>query len=463
MKRVLVQTWVVLCLAALAGLAAAADEGLFHNVPARYAPGMDWPQFRGPNRDGTAVGKNLLTQWPEGGPKLLWSVSGLGAGFSHVSVSGGLVFVTGLVDKEGRLAAYTLDGKLKWEARYGPEYSMGHPGARTIPTVHDGLVYVVSAMGRLSCFNAADGKPVWTNELFKNYGAKQIQWGYSESVLIDDDQVIATPCGSKATMVALDRKTGRQIWAAASLGHETNFCSAIAVNHGEKRMFVTMTDRAVVAFAAADGKLLWQHPYKNSRQNHCNSPIYHGGLLYVSSGYGRGAVGLELSADGSSVKQLWEQPKQDPVHGQAVLVDGYVYASSHQSIGGKWSCVELKTGRLMWEHPGVGRGGSVIAVGGLLYCYSEDGTVGLVRPSSEACQVISTFKVPQGDGSHWAHPVVCGGRMYLRHGDALMCYDVSAPVPVPAPAPIPPAPTAPPTPPPPTPSSDPTAVQGTKP
>lgn len=422
--RMIVRVLMVLC---VAGLAVAAEGELFDKVPAKYTPGLDWPQFRGPNRDGTAVGKDLLTEWPEGGPKLLWSANGLGAGFSHVSVAGGLVYVTGLVEKEGRLAAYTLDGKLRWEVKYGPEYSLGHPGARTIPTVHDGLVYVLSAMGKLSCFNAADGKPVWSVDLFKNYGAKQIQWGYAESVLIDSDKVIATPCGSKATMVALDRKTGRQVWAGAPLGHEANFCSPILVDRGDQRMIVTITDRAVVAFAADDGKLIWQHPYKNARQNHCDSPIYHDGLLYVTSGYGRGAVGLELAADGSGVKQLWEQPKQDPVHGQAVLVDGYVYASSHQSIGGQWSCLELATGRLTWQDAGVGRGGSVIAVGGLLYCYSEDGTVGLVRPSSEACKVVSTFKVPLGDGSHWAHLVVCGGRMYVRHGDVLMCYDVSAP------------------------------------
>ena len=148
-------------------------------------------------------------------------------------------------------------------------------------------------------------------------------------------------------------------------------------------------------------------------------------MLYVTSGYGKGAVGLAVAEDGGSVTQLWEQPRQDPVHGQAVLVDGYVYASSHQKAAGKWSCVEFTTGKLMWEDAGVGKGGSVVYADGMLYCYTEDGTVGLVRASPEKCEILGRFKVPLGDGDHWTHPVVAGGKLYIRHGDVLMCYDVS--------------------------------------
>ncbi|MCX5670993.1 MAG: PQQ-binding-like beta-propeller repeat protein [Planctomycetota bacterium] len=386
----------------------------------------DWPQFRGPNRDGKSTEKGLLAQWPEGGPNLLWSVQGIGKGFTHVSVSGGLVYVTGLAGKEGILRAYTLDGKLKWEAKYGPEWDKAQPGARSIPTVHDGLVYVTSGVGNVACFDAAGGKPVWSVKVFELYEAPQVQWGYAESLLVDGENVIVTPCGKKATMVALNRKTGQSVWASPALGQGSSFCSPLLVQHGRNRMIVTMTENAVVAFSPEQGKVLWQHPYENYRQNHPVTPIYHGGLLYVTSGYGKGAIGLAIADDGGSVTQLWEQPRQDPVHGQAVEVDGYVYAASHQKANGRWSCVDLKTGKLAWEDPGVGKSGSVIFADGRLYCYSEDGVVGLVRPSPERCQVVSTFKVPQGEGPHWAHPVVANGRLYLRHGEALMCYDISA-------------------------------------
>ena len=389
------------------------------------APAGAWPQFRGANRDGKSPDKGLLTSWPEGGPKLLWSVDSVGKGFSHVSVAGDLVYVTGLIEKDGVLRAYTLDGKLKWDKSYGPEHSTDHAGARTTPTVHDGLVYVVSTSGKLSCFKAADGEPVWSVDTFEKYQAKPIKWGYSESVLIDGDNVFATPGGAKATMVALDRKTGKEVWASKP-GHGANYVSPLLVEHGKVRMVVTVTDKAVVAFAAADGKTLWEHPYANFRKNHANTPIYQDGVLYITSGYGKGAIALKLADDGASVKQAWEQPKQDPVHGQAVLVDGCVYASSHETLKGKWTCLDFKTGDLKWQAAGVGRGGSIIYADGLFYCYSEDGNVGIMKPSPDKCEVVSSFKVPMGDGSQWAHPVVANGKLFIRRGNALMCYDISA-------------------------------------
>lgn len=398
--------------------------GSMSDLYAASMKGLDWPQFRGPTRDGISTETGLLKEWPADGPKLLWSKTDLGAGFSHVAVAGGVVYVTGMTDKEGFLHAFTLDGQLKWKTSYGPEYGDAHPGARTIPTIHDGLVYVISALGTMSCITAADGKPVWSADLFKDYDAQPIQWGFSASALIVDDKAIATPVGKKAAMVALDRKTGKPAWASQPLEGEASFCSPILVEHNKTRMIVVLTDRVVVAFLPADGRILWQFPYQNARQNHPVSPIYHDGILYVTSGYGKGAVALSISEDGQSVKQVWEQPKQDPVHGQAVLVDGYMYASSHQKSAGRWTCVDFKTGKLMWEEPGVGKGGSVIFADGMLYCYSEDGVVGLVKPSPDKCQVVSSFKVPLGDGSHWAHPVVSHGRLFVRHGNVLMCYDI---------------------------------------
>lgn len=257
------------------------------------ATASDWPQFRGPNRDGKSTEQGLLARWPEGGPKLLWSVQGIGAGFSHVTVAGGLIHVTGLEGKEGILRAYTLDGKSKWQAHYGPEWSTSHPGARSIPTVHDGLVYVASGVGNIACFNAGSGEPVWSVKLFEQYDAPQVQWGYAESLLVDGDNLLATPCGKKATMVALNRKTGKQVWASPALGQGSSFCSPLPIQHGQKRLVVTMTESAVVAFSPEQGTVLWQHPYENPRQNHPITPIYLEGLLYVTSGYGKGAIGLK--------------------------------------------------------------------------------------------------------------------------------------------------------------------------
>jgi len=399
--------------------------GLLYGLEGPSARAEDWPQFRGPNRDGKSVETGLLAEWPVDGPELLWGVPDVGAGFTHVAVAGGLVYVTGLMGTEGILSAYTTDGELKWREIYGSEWSGAHPGARSIPTVHDGRIYIISGVGNMVCFNAVNGQRIWSRELFDDYQAPQLMWGYAESVLVDGDNVIATPCGEKATMVALDRRTGEQVWSSPALGQGSSFCSPLLVEHGGRRLIVTQTETAVVAFSAVDGTVVWQHPYENPRQNHPITPIHQGDMLYVTSGYGKGAIGLALAEDGGTVTQVWEQPRQDPVHGQAVLVDGYVYASSHQRAGGRWSCVELATGRQAWEDAGVGRGGSVVYADGLLYCYAEDGTLGLVRPSPEKCDVLCTFPVTDGDGPHWAHPVVANGRLYVRHGNALMCYSIA--------------------------------------
>jgi outer membrane protein assembly factor BamB len=402
------------------------------------ARAADWPQFRGPNRDGKSVETGLLAQWPEGGPKLLWSKTGLGSGYSHVAVAGGTIYVTGAVGEDGVLHAYAETGALpagetktpKWEAKYGPEWVKQHPGARSIPTVRDGFIYVVSGYGVVTCFRtnveAGEDRQVWSAPLFEKYEAPQPMWGYAEGPLIDGDKVFCSPCGKKATFVALDRKTGAELWTSlVPDAPASGYCQPTIVEHKGKRMIVTMTKEGVVALTPEDGKVLWQFAYKNGYGNHCDTPLYSAGMLYITSGYGKGAVGLALNDAGTSVTQVWAQPKQDPVHGGAILLDGYVYASSHQTIGGRWSCVEFKTGKMMWEDPCVGKGGSVIFADGMLYCYSEDGNVGLVKPSPEKCQVVSTVKVPQGEGDHWAHLVVANGRMYVRHGDALMCYDVA--------------------------------------
>jgi len=395
-------------------------------VSARPARADDWPQFRGPARDGKSAEKGLLQRWPEGGPRLLWGVTGIGLGYTHPVVAAGVVYVTGMIDRQAVLRAYTPQGQLKWQAPFGPEWYASHPGTRSIPTVHEGLVYVTTGVGRVACLDAATGRVVWSVNVFERYQAPQVKWGWAESVLIDGQNVLCTPCGEKGALVALDRKTGKHVWASPALGQLSSFCSPLLVVHRGRRMIVTMTDTAVVAFDPTDGKPLWQHPYSNARGNHPVTPIYHEGLLYVTSGYGKGAVGLALADDGLSVREVWQQPRQDPVHGQAVLVDGYAYAASHQAAKGLWSCVELKTGRLVWEDKGIGRSGSVIYADGMIYGYSEDGTVGLLRPTPQSCQVVSAFKVEQGDGPHWAHPTVADGRLYIRHGDAMMGYDVKA-------------------------------------
>jgi len=189
--------------------------------------GDDWPQFRGPNRDGKSAETGLLKTWPKGGPELLWSVDGLGIGFSSVAVAGGFVYTTGMIDGEGFLFAFDLAGNLKWKESYGPEWTGSYKGVRTTPTVDDSRVYMFSGTGVMACFDAGSGKKLWDVDTLKKFDGENIRWGMSCSPLVDGNKVYCTPGGRKGTMVALDKMTGKTIWATTGLDEHSAYCSPI--------------------------------------------------------------------------------------------------------------------------------------------------------------------------------------------------------------------------------------------
>ncbi|MHC4478371.1 MAG: PQQ-binding-like beta-propeller repeat protein [Planctomycetota bacterium] len=416
--RQMVGKW-VFCLVLGPGL------GIFWSACGGAGELSDWPQWRGWKRDGVSSETGLLKKWPEGGPKLLWSVDGLGKGYSTVAVANGLVFTTGLVDKEGILFAFDLEGHPKWKKSYGPGWTGSRDGVRTTPTVDGDSVYVMSGYGRVVCFDTKTGGRRWAVDTQSRFGGENINWGISESVLIEGQKVICTPGGQDATVVALDKQTGKTIWRSKGLSDRSAYCSAILVERGDKRLVVTITDKSIVGIDAGDGTVLWQHPNKlhkgEPREVNPNSPVYHDGCIYVTSRW-IGATMLRLSEDGTRVKKVRDDERFDPHHGGFVVVHGFIYGANTK--GEKWMCLEWATGKITYEHKWLGKG-SVTYAEGMLYCYEEKkGTVGLVKASPAGFEVVSSFLVSKGTDEHWAHPVVCGGRLYIRHGDALMAYDV---------------------------------------
>jgi formylglycine-generating enzyme required for sulfatase activity len=387
----------------------------------------DWPQFRGPGRDGTSPETGLMKSWPAGGPKLLWTAKAdLGKGFSSVSIAGGSVYTTGLLGDQENLFAFGLDGRLKWKTAYGKAWKKSFPSARTTPTADGDRVYVMSSLGRIACFSARDGRIVWSVDTEKEFGGRNIRWGIAESPLVVDGKVICTPGGPDATMVALDKKTGRTVWTTRGLSDLSAYCAPIHIADGRRDLVVTMTDKNIVGVATADGSVLWKHPYSGKCQAHAVSPVYHDGQLLATSGYDEGAVMLGLSSDGRSARLLWKEEKFDTHHGGVVVVDGHVYGTSWKgNRDGKWMCLDWKTGRVRFETEWICKG-SIIHADGMFYCYEEkEGTIGLVRPDPTGFRVTRSFKVTQGSDKHWAHPAIAGGRLYVRHGDKLMCYDIS--------------------------------------
>ena len=399
-------------LLSLALLPAAAD---------RRAGAKDWPQWRGPRRDGVSAESGLLKRWPTSGPKLLWVTDGLGSGWGCPVIAGKRIYVTGKLGKEGLLFALELDGRALWKKPYGLEWSRNYPGARHPPTFDDGSVYVMSGRAGLTAFDARSGQQRWSVDLLERFGGRLLGFGFTESVLIDGDRLICSPGAPDASVVALDKRNGKTVWTSKGLSDAYGYCAPLLVDHGKTRLVVTMTGTAIVGIEAATGRLLWRHPYRNRNGGHHITPIYHEGRVFATCGYGKGGVMLKLSPDGRRVTVVWTNPRLDPHYGGVVLLDGHLYGSTHKRK--TWVCLEWATGKLCYEEKGVGKG-SVAAADGMLYCYGENGVVALVRPDPKRFEVISSFRIRRGTGQHWAHPVICGGRLYIRHGDSLMAFDV---------------------------------------
>lgn len=386
----------------------------------------DWPQWRGLNRDGKSLETGLRKEWPAGGLRPLWVAEGLGKGYSTVAVAGGFVYATGMVgeDHEGVLSAFDLAGNLKWRTPYGPEWHKRYPGTRSTPTVDDNRVYVLTGMGRLVCLDAKTGTMQWSEDVAGTFGGEAPVCGFAESVLTYENKVICTPGGEDAGLVALEKTTGRTIWTSKGFSEQSAYCSPILVERGGKRLVVTITARHVVGLDPESGDLVWRQPQDPEAKdpNHSVTPVYQEGCIYITSGHGKGGQMLELSPDGQRVSQKWVDRTLNCLHGGVVLIDGYIYGTN---LKGKWTCLDLDSGEVIYEAEGVGMG-SVAYADGMLYCYGQKGTLGLARASPKGYRLISSVKVTYGKGQHWAHPVISGGRLYIRHGDVLAAYDIGA-------------------------------------
>jgi len=388
-------------------------------APAAWAD--DWPQWRGPNRDGKSAETGLLKSWPKDGPSLLWSVGGLGAGWSSPAVVGQLVFVTGVHGDKELVYAYDLDGKLAWKEEVGPAWTRSYPGSRYTPTVSDGSLYMLTGRGLLACYAAKSGIKCWSVDIAEKFKAAPPAWGFAEGPLVDGENIICTPGGREAALVALMRRSGETVWTAKCPGDTAAYVAPILVAQGPVRLVVQITSQNVVGLDAATGRCLWRQPFRNLYGDHCVTPIYQDGRIYAVAGFGLGGVALRLATDGKSVAPEWTDSRLDNLHGGVVLVDGRLYGSGDRNPS--WLCLDWKTGEAKYEARGF-KAGSIAYAEGMLYCYSQDGVVALVPATPREFEPVSTFEVLKGTGEHWAHPVVSGGRLYIRHGDTLMAYDI---------------------------------------
>lgn len=391
----------------------------------------DWPQWRGPRRDGISTETGLLQSWPAGGPPLAWKAAGLGAGHATVAVAGGRIVTMG--DADGSSHIHCLnekDGKLLWSAKVGKAGAPGwggFAGPRSTPTISGDHVIALGQYGELACFTVKDGKEVWRRSYDVDFGGPLPEWGFSESVLVDGNKVICTPGGSQGALVALDLKTGKEVWRCKEFKDPAHYSSPIAVEIDGVPQYIQLTALHVVGVAAKDGKLLWQAPRKGATAV-IPTPIYNDNHVYVTSGYGTGCNLFRISKEvgGFKATEVYQNKTMVNHHGGVILVDAHVYG--HSDAKG-WTCQELKTGKEVWQgrdKTRVGKG-SVVFADGRLYCRQEDGkgTIALIEASPAGYKEHGRLDQPErSDKNSWAHPVVANGRLFIRDQDRLFAFDV---------------------------------------
>jgi outer membrane protein assembly factor BamB len=408
-------------------------SAFFGVSPVVSAASGDWPQWRGPNHDDISTETGLLKDWPQGGPKLAWEAKGLGAGYSAVSIFGDRIFTAGDKGEESFVEALNLaDGKPLWSSKLGKAGTggQGQPqfeGPRATPTTDGELVFAVSQWGEMVCLQADTGKEVWRKDYTKDFGGACPMWGYAESPLIDGEKVIVTPGGGQGALVALNKKTGAVIWQSKDFTDSAHYSSVIISELGGVRQYIQLTPSSVAGIGAADGKLLWKAPRKGNVAV-ISTPVYDDGFVYVTSGYGAGCNLFKVNAESGkfSTEQVYANKIMANHHGGVVKVGDCVYGYSE---GKGWTCQDFKTGEAKWqEREKLGKG-SVAFADGRLYLRQEDknGTVAIIEASPEGYREHGRFEQPdRSSKKSWPHPVIAGGKLYLRDQDVLLCYDVKA-------------------------------------
>ncbi len=386
----------------------------------------EWPQWRGPDRDGSSKEVGLLKQWPEGGPKLVWKVSSIGEGFSGVSVVKGKIFTMGDVDGASQMIALEeATGKKLWSAKMGEAGGGGgFPGTRATPSVSGDLVCSLNQFGDLVSVEVLTGKEVWRKNLVKDFGGGNPRWGYAESPLVDGDKVFVTPGGGQGAIVALNRKTGALLWQTKDFTDDAHYSSLTIADVLGQRQVIQLTAENVVGVAVADGKVLWQAKRKG-KVAVVPTPVYGDNEVFVTSGYGIGCDAFKISKDASGFKtaKLYDNKNMVNHHGGVILLNGYLYG--HSDTKG-WICQNFKTGEIAWANKGVGKG-AIAYADGHFYIRSETGagTIALIEANPKGYVEKSRFNQPdRSDKNSWAHPVIVNGKLYIRDQKNLFCYDV---------------------------------------
>jgi outer membrane protein assembly factor BamB len=392
-----------------------------------YAADQDafWPQFHGPNRDNISAEKGLLKEWPEKGPALLWTAKGLGHGYSSISIASGMICTAGSIGKDTVITALNLNGKVLWQVKNGKAWTGDHPGTRGTPTIDADRLFHQSPLGSLICLKARTGDKIWQFNILDKFQSKTTTWALAESLLVDGEHLICCPGGPQTCMVALNKKTASVVWKAPSTGELAGYASPTLAEHQGLRIIITLTSKGMIGVNADTGELLWHIKHESYADENVLMPIYHDGHVFIST-LSAGSVKWKINVKDGKVwlEEMWRTRELDNHHGGVLLINGNLYGTSTVRNRNLWVCLDWETGQNKHTDKGVGKG-SLTYADGMLYTLGENGVMGLVQPTSAGHELVSSFRIPKGGkGNSWAHPVVCGGTLYIRHGEFLYAYRV---------------------------------------
>lgn len=375
----------------------------------------DWPQWRGPHRDGISKESGWVATWPAEGPKKLWE-GNVGIGYSSVAVAGGQLYTMGNVAEMDNVYCFDAEnGKPKWKHEYPctSKDPNGYLGTRCTPTVEGGLVYTVSRQGNFFCLNASDGSVKWSKDFKKDFGGESPRWGYAGSPLIEKDWVLAEVSG-KASVMAFNKKTGAMVWQAGA--EPAGYGSLLAVDLGPERCLLQFSSDQLICRKMKDGSELWRTQWKTSYGVNATTPIVQGDQVFVSTGYGYGCALFKMSAGGA--QELWRNKNMRNHVNSCVLVDGFLYGYDE----GELRCLDWKSGEMKWGTKGYGKG-SLMAADGKLILYGQSGKLGVAEASPAGFKELSSFQALGGKDT-WASPVLANGRIYVRSMEKLAAFDV---------------------------------------
>jgi outer membrane protein assembly factor BamB len=406
-------------------------------LSAQLIYGQKANEWRPENRTGVSAETGLLKSWPEAGPALVWMNQELPAGFSSVTFGKNLMYLTGVKNDNDVLIAMDTLGKIKWQTPYGRSWKESYPDSRCAATIDGNRAYVTSGSGDMACIDAAIGTIIWSLKASEIYKGTFAPWGIAESLIIDGDKLYYTPGGPETMTIALNKNTGKLIWKTESLNDRPGYVSPILINYSGKKFLINVSANYIFAVDPIAGKIVWKIKHTDIKAEKafavwddapaikCVTPLYHDGRIYVTGGYDHGGIMLELTDGGNKAKVAWTDELLDVHHGGVVLLNGYIYGANWLSnADGNWCCIDWKTGKKKYEEHWKCKG-SIISAEGLLYIYDErSGNVGLVNANPEKFDLISTFRITKGSGPYWAHPVIHNKKLYIRHGNALMVYNI---------------------------------------